>query len=407
MGSGNKEEETQETAETEDVAEAAVLPEDFELPEGVTPGETFTIIYEGQELTVYQGVNDNVIVYKSANKGGTEKLSLKERMEQFKKFGKRAYSAITKTLDSYVFSLQDNEYINYIMYAFFALIALGLFYQLFRQYCYGAMLISTGFYMLFMCIVLNAKTFGLPALMDSNRGSIYFSYSVPLAATLLLDGVLYLPFFPLKNKVAKVGRHILNVLSLACVCLAVYYTIETGQVREPRNPAGQEMNEAVVCLTNIIRTEKDFSWTIVSANDELRMGWDHGYHYETITFLEEMEELDADTMIRIPTPVVFFYIEKIPIDYNVAYENSGQSISEEGAARVLPANSGIGMYQGERRWILMSRMYYWAEECKKAYPGEMEVYMETEEFICYRLEQNPYRLYNFAMDYGYNNRYYR
>ena len=50
----------------------------------------------------------------------------------------------------------------------------------------------------------------------------------------------------------------------------------------------------------------------------------------------------------------------------------------------------------------MSRYYYWAEAFRKLYPNEMTVYYETDEFICYRAEQNPYRVFNFAIDYGYN-----
>ena len=392
--------------------------------------------YEGQEDTIYPNNNignigngdnidniDNINNINNINNKNNvdntadstsfeeKKLSFEERLQQFlsrlEGFGKRVWKDFSEALSTNVLSLPENIEIEYVLYSFLALIGLGMFYLLFRQFSYGAMLISTGLYMFFLCFMMTAGEFGLPALMDSNRGSIYLSYSFPLAVTLLLDGVLYLPFFPWRNKVAKVTSHILNLLSLACVCFAVYYVVDNGQIREPRDPAGQEMNETVVCLTNIINTEKDFTWTIVSANDELRMGEDHGYHYETIVFLEEMEELEEDTMIRIPTPIVFFYIEKVPVDYNVPYENSGQSVSEEGAARILPANSGIGMYQGERRWVLMSRMYYWAEEFKKKYPDELEVYMETDDFVCYRLKQNPYRLYNFAIDYGYNNRYFR
>ena len=62
------------------------------------------------------------------------------------------------------------------------------------------------------------------------------------------------------------------------------------------------------------------------------------------------------------------------------------------------------MYKGENRWILMSRAYYWAQEFKRLYPNEVTTYLETDQFVCYRIEQNPYRLYNFAVDYGYNSR---
>ena len=40
----------------------------------------------------------------------------------------------------------------------------------------------------------------------------------------------------------------------------------------------------------------------------------------------------------------------------------------------------------------------------RLYPNDLDVYLETEQFICYRIEQNMYRLYDFAIDYDYNTR---
>ena len=142
--------------------------------------------------------------------------------------------------------------------------------------------------------------------------------------------------------------------------------------------------------------------TIVSANDETQMGLDHGWHYETITFLRQLEKIDEDTKILIPTKNIYFFIEKIPLDHSVSYAGSGQSISKKGASQTLPNVGGIGMYQGEKRWIVMSRMYYWVQAFMKKYPNEMKVYYEDDQFICYRIPQNMYHQYNFAIDYGYN-----
>ena len=44
-------------------------------------------------------------------------------------------------------------------------------------------------------------------------------------------------------------------------------------------------------LGKIIKENKDETWTIVSANDETQMGLDHGWHYETITFLRKQEHI--------------------------------------------------------------------------------------------------------------------
>ena len=70
-------------------------------------------------------------------------------------------------------------------------------------------------------------------------------------------------------------------------------------------------NGALTCLSNIIKENKDKTWTIVSANDETQMGLDHGWHYETITFLRNMEYMNKDTKLIIPTKNVYFFIEKI------------------------------------------------------------------------------------------------
>ena len=132
------------------------------------------------------------------------------------------------------------------------------------------------------------------------------------------------------------------------------------------------------------------------------MGLDHGWHYETISFLRKQETITEDTKIIIPTKSIYFFIEKIPLDYSLTYSGSGQSISKKGASQALPNSGGIGMYQGEERWIVMSRMYYWAQAFMEKYPNEMKVYYEDDQFICYRIPQNMYHQYNFAIDYGYN-----
>ena len=161
-------------------------------------------------------------------------------------------------------------------------------------------------------------------------------------------------------------------------------------------------NEAITCLDNIIYENEDSTWTVVSANDEAQMGLDHGWHYESISFLRKMENLHQDTEIRIPTKNVYIFIEKVPVDYAIAYSGNGQSVSEKGAAQPLTNGAGLQPYQGKNRWILMSRMYYWAQAFKAQYPNEMQVYYETDQFVCYKIEQNMYHLYNFAIDYGYN-----
>ena len=197
-----------------------------------------------------------------------------------------------------------------------------------------------------------------------------------------------------------------DLISFACIG-AIVLLLWDGNHRKPlvENTA-LVTNEALACLTSIIKEEEDNTWTIVSANDETQMGLYHGYHYELISFLREMEYKNAkpgeELNIKIPTDSVYVFVEKVPLDYTEHYERSGQSISVEGAEKKLPNVGGIAMYKGEYRWILMSRLYYWAKEFERLYPTNVSVYCETEDFVCYKIKQNPYRLFNFAIDYRYN-----
>lgn len=74
-----------------------------------------------------------------------------------------------------------------------------------------------------------------------------------------------------------------------------------------------ESNGAVECLSNIIKENKDRTWTILSANDELRMMDKHGYHYETLDLLKDMKK-NPDKRITIPTKYLYIYVEKTPLN---------------------------------------------------------------------------------------------
>jgi hypothetical protein len=276
------------------------------------------------------------------------------------------------------------------------LVLMGLLFMILKEPCYGGMLISTAAAMFFMTALLAANALGLPQLMDGNRSSIYWSYGLPVLLAFAADSVIYL--------ISKLlhCRAFLSLLSFGALAALLVVMYRTDRIRQPMLLQTLETNDAITCLTNIIREETDYTWLICSANDETRMVQNHGWHWETIRFLQGMEDYTADSKVTLDAETVYFYIEKVPLDYTLHYEDSGQTISERGAQYSLPMGSGLGVYEGQNRWIVMSRMYYWAQAFQKLYPNEMTVYMETDNFICYKLEQNTYRLFNLAIDYGYN-----
>ena len=283
-----------------------------------------------------------------------------------------------------------------VMTAYAVLLLLGLVFCAFRKTEYGAALMSVGFCMLILTVLLCAGPFGLPTLMDAARCSIYYAYLLPVAGVVLADGILCFMTMP------QIFRNSKNVLSLGISVVLLIVLLQKDLVKNPEFSSGYVTNGAITCLTNIIKENEDETWTIVSTNDETQMALDHGWHYETITFLRQLEKIDENTKILIPTKNIYFFVEKIPLDYRVSYAGSGQSISKKGAGQALPNAGGIVVYQGENRWTVMSRMYYWAQAFMKKYPNEMKVYYEDDQFICYRIPQNMYHQYNFAIDYGYN-----
>ena len=326
----------------------------------------------------------------------TPKPSLGEKVGEIPGKIKDTWNMMAQRLREFIINLPEKWCAYAVLTGIGALILLGLVFIIFRRTAYGEMLMSAGFCMGILTLLLCAGNLGLPVLMDSARCSIYYAYLLVATLTLLGDGILYLIFMP---RILKVIR---NAAALGLTVITVAGMIHQNLIKTPDFLSGYVSNGALTCLTNIIRENEDKTWTIVSANDETQMGLDHGWHYETITFLRKLEKMDKDTKVIIPTKNVYFFIEKIPLDYSVVYSGSGQSISKKGASQNLPNVGGISMYQGEGRWILMSRMYYWAQAFMEKYPNDMKVYYESEDFICYVMPQNMYHQYNFAIDYGYN-----
>ena len=279
-----------------------------------------------------------------------------------------------------------------------SLLILGGLAMLLRKTDYAGMLWSVGVYMILMCGMQALNALGLPELMQPSRLCIFFCYSLGLVWALNADAVIYLLFGWFRKK------WVMSAVSALVLLLGANEAIRAEMIRKPIEVSGLEPNEGIICLTNIIRENKDYNWTIISANDERQMIIEFGRHYEMITFLRELRNLKKNSEITMPTEYVYFFIEKQPINYAGSANGIDlKPVSEEGASHPVNTETGISAYTSDTRWETMSHMYYWAQAFKKLYPEEMEVYYETNDFVCYRLHQNVNSLYNLAIDYGYNN----
>ena len=262
---------------------------------------------------------------------------------------------------------------------------------------YGrAMIAFTIFAGLCMAMTI-ADNLGIPQLIEAYRSRIFATQAYCMLACFAIDTCLAITLGWFKKTTIPINTAGLLVLGgFAYICF-----MRNAYV-EPYYYEGLETNGAITCITNIIENNAPQTYTIVSANDEIHMIELHGYHYELGRMLSDIEKVSSYSKITIPTEKVYFFIEKVPIDYGEGYEGSGQAVSAIGAAKPLPDTAYSSAYQKEKRWIVMSKMYYWAKAFQQQYPNEMYVFYEDDQFMCYCLNQDPYCLFNLSLYYGFN-----
>ena len=278
-------------------------------------------------------------------------------------------------------------------------LVLGLISVCMRRTDYGGLLWSVGVYMVMLFAMESMRALGLPELMDPTRTAIFFAYSIGILAAVTIDAVFYLTLGWFKR------TWIMDIAVLLVIIAGGYEAKVNHLYKEPIHTSALEKNAAVKCLTNIINNNEKNTWTLCSANDEAEMVQGSGYHYEMITFLKEMRNIKKNPVVQLPTNTVYFFIEKVPINYANQIDPTiweSKSVSKEDASKPLCLETGLAPYMKTERQVTMSHMYYWAQEFMKVYPNAMDVYYETDTFVCYRVSQNGYNLYNFAVDYGYN-----
>lgn len=286
---------------------------------------------------------------------------------------------------------------NWVLYGVGAALMIGLLQRYLMDPMRGSGIFAMVSAEIILGLVLVSGSLGWPMLMEPYRACIYVAYLIPVIIIMTLDGAVNLLFL---DRLPETRQ----VIGLLLTLMVLFYSTRYDWIRGSFGGGGLEMNEAILCTTNIMKDNEgqNNTWTIVSANDELRMIEEYGRHTETIEFLEDMEHWNRTNEVTIPTEKVYFYIEKKPLNYANGYGGVVPEVSEEQAEQELPPNSGLAAYNGPRRSITMSRMYYWAQKFMELYPNELKVYFENDRFVCYYIEQNVYRLYNFAIDYGYN-----
>lgn len=299
-------------------------------------------------------------------------------------------------LDAY----NSTKFISIVLYGIYGLCGISLVMALFTRRFYFRNLLGLGIYMFFMILLFCAGSFGLPTVMDAARTRIFLAYATPLLLVGCGDIACGIIACPLRYHRAT------ELLPTGLLAVLVYVTITSHYVKPLNIMYSLQAPGEMQCDYQIMKSYPEKSWTIVTTTNSAQLVEKKGWHMEVCTFLDKMQHYNANTKVTIPTKYVFVYIEKKPLAYG-SYDSVSRPpanigyISKE-AAKKDATYKGNSVYSTQNRYILESKLFYWAKAFEEKYPKEFQVYYEDDSFVCYRIIQNEYNLYNFAVDYEYN-----
>lgn len=262
-------------------------------------------------------------------------------------------------------------------------------------------------------VAIKASALGLPQLVESIR-----MYSIEHILLLAVAAIPVDMFFILLSTFCI--DNILQILSVFLSMGVVYVINVTGNYHGFLGEYLTRYDSTVMVVNSIVDNFPEEKYTIVSPVDELYQVAQYGYHEELLTFIQEISKEDY----KLPTEYVFLFIEKKPIEYAQLHFYQGPSwlggrkyverypsisvhpntvskeISKEYAQRdvILYARPSMSYSHIESRIILESKAYLWCQNFSKLHPFEVNVYYEDENLVCYYFKQNPYALYDLAIE---------
>lgn len=258
---------------------------------------------------------------------------------------------------------------------------------------------------IFCLLLIGYWIIGIPQLMKEERVRMFVGYLAPI--------ILGLPFEALAVCFGKWGKRFSETVGLLTAALCFYVTYQLGCLPFQTYFYLQTSTAAEACV-RLTEEYKKNTWTVVSPVEELSLIRGRGYHYELWEFIEKMERYEEDRYLEIPTKYVFFILEKIPVTYNTTrilgqvYEDAPVSNKDaEGIATkemLGISEKGTMKYYNimDNRRMLEAKLAAWLAAYEKMFPEQISIYMESDECVVYRLEQNIFALNNLAIDYGYN-----
>lgn len=258
-----------------------------------------------------------------------------------------------------------------------------------------------------------APLIGLPELIAGSRLCSTIHLLLLTVAVMPLD----LMFAIFASFCATKLVHVLSGFALAAACFLV---AKTGYYHGYLYFELTRYNSVVNLVEQINHAYPENTYTIVSPTDELYQVIQYGRHTDLYEF---MNHIKYDEEYYLPTEYVFVFAEKNPLQYGQSHffrgpvwlaqqiypalypsyvsqcpDINSTVVSAETAAELYHTTLAWPIYTHlENRVILESRAYFWCHDFARLYTYETEVYYEDEDIICYRIHQNPQRLFNMVI----------
>lgn len=249
--------------------------------------------------------------------------------------------------------------------------------------------------------------FGLPELIDDSRAAMILS---PLLALLIAFPIRFVQDLVELIPVKKKWRLEFVLLLLVGAGLGAYY--QKGPVKQLNtiNCYAVTMEPSNKLSYDLIGTHPRNTWTVISPVNDLLAIHHYGYHYEVIDLLMEIENGEKD--IAMPTNDLYIVVEKRVMNQSGVYylpDYHGQLVEQTRDIDEtmidlnyydlgLPWRSPDEAYSTFRQ-VTMTKLYYWMEEMKKAYPNEVELYDEDDITEVWHIRQSADFPINLARDY--------
>jgi len=256
-------------------------------------------------------------------------------------------------------------------------------------------------------VMISSDAFGLPPLVAASR--------LLTVKNVFLLAVLAVPMDMLETLLASAcSAGVMQCMGAASAAALLALIVATGQYHGYLYYEASRFPAAAEVSNSIIDKFPSRQFTIVSTTDEMYQINCYGFHEEYLTFLKNYQE-DG---YYLPTPYVFFYVEKHPLQYGHSHFFTGPQwlaqcryqdyvLSSLGTQRlkgeiaddkadqdivIAGGKASLGYTILSNRETVESAAARFIRSLKAQYPNNISVYYEDEDFVCYCLKQNLNRL---------------